>query len=98
MAKTKPAEYRCIWAWGMRLGSYPDYIEREQEKAAAAGAPVDSIYQERGGGRWVSVHECNSLYTRNETLRVAGITPAERSEWSEAAGRWIDVPATKGAE
>jgi hypothetical protein len=40
----KPTDYKHIAAWGQMMGSYQYYITGEQEKAAAANAPLDAIY------------------------------------------------------
>ena len=39
-----PSDYVAIRFWGVKLGSRATYIYSEQEKAAEAGAPIDSIY------------------------------------------------------
>jgi hypothetical protein len=44
LLKPEPKDYKHIAAWGGMLGSFQYYITREQEKAAAAGAPLDVIY------------------------------------------------------
>jgi hypothetical protein len=41
----KPSDYKHIAAWGYQLGSFLRYIEGEQEKAFAAGAPINAIFQ-----------------------------------------------------
>ena len=43
--KHKPEEYLAIALWGKQLGSFQYYIEGQQEKASAEGAPIDAIYQ-----------------------------------------------------
>ena len=40
----KPNEYLVIRAWGEMMHSAPSYIVSDQEHAAAADAPNDSIY------------------------------------------------------
>jgi hypothetical protein len=40
----KPNEYLVIRAWGEMMHSAPSYIVSDQEQAAAANAPIDSIY------------------------------------------------------
>jgi hypothetical protein len=40
----KPNEYLVIRAWGEMMHSAPSYILPDQEQAAAANAPIESIY------------------------------------------------------
>ncbi len=44
MAMRKPTEYLVIQAWGEMMHSAPSYIVDDQEQAAAANAPLDSVY------------------------------------------------------
>jgi hypothetical protein len=39
-----PNDYLLIRAWGEMMHSAPSYIVADQEQAAAADAPIDSIY------------------------------------------------------
>lgn len=48
----KPWEYRYIAAWRQMGGSPQYYIDAMQAKAAAEGAPGDSVYFSITGGRW----------------------------------------------
>jgi hypothetical protein len=60
---TKPSDYLHIAVWVRQLGSMRYYIVDQQERAFAAGAPINAIYErsEPGGTRsgvWVTVDEC----------------------------------------
>jgi hypothetical protein len=48
-----PNEYFMIRAWGEMMQFAPSYIVADQEQAAAANAPIDSIYYVNK--EWVSV-------------------------------------------
>ena len=57
-----PKQYKAIAMWGKYMGSFPYYIEMEQERAAAANAPLDAIDErmEAGGvrtGNWDTVRD-----------------------------------------
>ncbi|MFK3740925.1 hypothetical protein [Massilia sp. TN1-12] len=41
---TKSSDYKHIAVWGRRLGSMRYYIVDQQERALAAGAPINAIY------------------------------------------------------
>jgi len=47
-------DYKYIRAWGRMLGSYPEYIERQVERARDDKAPEDAIYEGSGvnRGQW----------------------------------------------
>ncbi len=49
----RPNEYLAIRAWGEMMRAAPTYIAAEQERAAEATAPIDSIYY--GHGEWVTI-------------------------------------------
>ena len=51
----QPIEYLAIRAWGEMMKSARSFIMSEQERAAEANAPLDSIYF--GGGKWVTINE-----------------------------------------
>jgi hypothetical protein len=51
----KSNEYLVIRAWGEMMHSAPSYIVANQEQAAAANAPIDSIYF--ANKEWVSVRK-----------------------------------------
>ena len=55
MTMPQPNEYLVIQAWGEMMRSAPTYIVAEQERAAAANAPTDSIYFVNK--EWVSISE-----------------------------------------
>lgn len=57
MKATKPSDYLHIRAWGMRLLSFEYYIVDQQERAFAAGAPIDAIYER--DGVWRTVGDCH---------------------------------------
>lgn len=38
-------DYKHIAAWGRFMGSFVEYIEDEQRRAADSDAPLDAIYQ-----------------------------------------------------
>lgn len=64
----KPEAYKHIKAWGIMMGSFPYYIEAEQARAAAQGAPLDATYQEHSWddtGRWHTFSEVASSETRS---------------------------------
>jgi hypothetical protein len=49
----QPSEYLAIRAWGEMMRTAPSYILDDQQRAAAANAPIDSVYFENKG--WVSI-------------------------------------------
>jgi hypothetical protein len=51
----KPSEYLVIQAWAEMICTASSFIVADQEKAAAANAPIDSIYCTNK--RWVSFSE-----------------------------------------
>jgi hypothetical protein len=51
----QPNEYLVIQAWGEMMRSAPTHILAEQERAAEANAPLDSIYFVNR--EWVSINE-----------------------------------------
>lgn len=61
MTATKPEDYKAVYLWHRNTGSYPYYIEQQQEKAFAAKAPVDAIYHRYGteniGANWRTVSD-----------------------------------------
>lgn len=50
-------EYKTIAAWGRMMGSFSYYIVAQQEKAAAANAPLDAIYERNG--EWSILGDCH---------------------------------------
>lgn len=78
---TKPSDYLHIAVWGRQLGSMRYYIVDQQERAFAAGAPINAIYERSGpggtrSGVWVTVDECvphrrDHVNAEVETLRAA---------------------------
>lgn len=58
----KPEDYKHIKAWGHMMKSYADYIYRQQQKAAEAGAPLDAIYER--DGKWHTFDEVTSPETK----------------------------------
>lgn len=59
---TTPSDYRIIAHYGRSMGSFPYYIEGQQEKALADSAPLTAVYH--NGKRWVLATE----YTGNPEL------------------------------
>ncbi|MEJ7807552.1 MAG: hypothetical protein WKG03_16705 [Telluria sp.] len=61
MKTLQPEDYKHIAVWGRQLGSFHYYIKAQQERACAAGAPINAIYEKydsRGAtGVWVTVDE-----------------------------------------
>ena len=57
----QPIEYLAI-RLGEMMKSARSFIMSEQERAAEANAPLDSIYF--GGGKWVSINEITDPDTR----------------------------------
>jgi hypothetical protein len=58
-ANRKPSDYTAIALWGEELGSYPYYIEGEQARACAEGAPVNAIYKHEG--EWRTLDQMQNL-------------------------------------
>lgn len=59
-----PSDYKHIAAWGRKMGSFAYYIKDQQDRAFAAGAPVNAIYEgcAPGGvrtGVWNTVDQCH---------------------------------------
>jgi hypothetical protein len=50
----QPSEYLVIRAWGEMMRTAPTYIVDDQERAAAANAPIDSVYFENK--EWVGIN------------------------------------------
>lgn len=54
-----PSDYTAIALWGEELGSYPYYIEGEQARACAEGAPLNAIYKHEG--EWRTLDQMQNL-------------------------------------
>lgn len=54
-----PSDYTAIALWGEELGSYPYYIEGEQARACAEGAPLNAIYKH--DGEWRTLDQMQNL-------------------------------------
>ena len=52
------SDYRHISAWDRMLGSFPNYIRNEQEKALKDDAPLDAVYQDFETNEWVTIGDC----------------------------------------
>lgn len=63
----KPEEYEHIAAWHATSPAGPGYVEQQQAKAAAAGAPLDAIFErytfEGPTGTWYRFSEVRSEKT-----------------------------------
>ena len=54
-----PSDYTAIALWGEELGSYAYYIEAEQARACAEGAPLNAIYKH--DGEWRTLDQMKNL-------------------------------------
>lgn len=52
-----PQDYQAVAAWGAMLGSQFYYIRREQDKALAANAPLDALYETDTPGVWRTLRD-----------------------------------------
>ena len=58
-------DYKYIRAWGMMLHAFPDYIEKEVEKARRDGAPETAIYL-YGDGTWATFESIRLVGTKKK--------------------------------
>lgn len=58
-----PSKYRAIKVWGQQLGSFHNYITKEQQLAADQGAPLDAIYYNFATDKWVTVRDITAVET-----------------------------------
>jgi len=58
-AEHVPSDYTAIALWGEELGSYAYYIEAEQARACAEGAPLNAIYKH--DGEWRTLDQMQNL-------------------------------------
>ncbi|MFD9815203.1 hypothetical protein [Streptomyces sp. NPDC059080] len=75
-----------VWAWHAGLGALSrEYIERECQTAADAGAPPDAVYKTRGDdptmpGKWITV---GMIASTDQQKQVR--------EYAEALVAWADA-------
>lgn len=48
-------DYKHIAAWGRFMGSFAEYIEDEQRRAADSDAPLNAVYQ-NADGTWETIN------------------------------------------
>lgn len=77
-----PKDYIWIKRWGIKLGSYPQYITDEQQRAARDNAPLGATYKRDDG--WVTIHEVTNIMTQSDFEK----TYPECRE----SGFWNEVP------
>ena len=71
-AQAVPSDYTCIALWGEELGSYAYYIEAEQARACAEGAPLNAIFKHDGEWRTLDQMQNRALKAKLEAqLAVA---------------------------
>ena len=82
----RPSDYKAIMAWGIHMGSLPDYIRYQQEQAAAANAPLDAIFQNgsvtsdgSAPFSWARASEIAEAGLRNRILLASKPEPPEEA-------------------
>ena len=88
-------KYQVIRIWGQHLGSFDYFIENEQAKAEAEGAPLEALYKD--GNTWVTIAD---LENKNIQRQIIGKlveyytyfeTPEKIEAWEKAKPKVIVI-------
>lgn len=61
--RINPSTYVAMKQWLQSIGSFPYYIEQQQQKAADEGAPLDALFERATivhapeFGKWITVRD-----------------------------------------
>ncbi len=63
------SDYKYLRAWCMMMGSFPEWVEAQVERAKRENAPETAVYR-NNDGRWVTFDEVKSHTARQRVYVI----------------------------